>query len=96
MSFLGAIGHLMVGSGISDLLACVYAENTIPHLLSDKAISRSIRGHIMASAALNTLLISSALDIPLPSIKENSILDIDSLEKIDTTDVTEDNNSNDI
>ena len=93
MSFLGAIGHLMVGSGISDLLTCVYAENTIPHLLYGKAISRSIRGHIMA---LNTLLISSALDIPLPSIKDNSDLDIDNLENLGTIDAKGHSTSNNI
>ena len=94
MSFLGTIGLLMAGSGISNLLSCVYAENIVLHLLSGKVISRSIRGHIMASAALNTLLICSVLDIPLPSMRDNWNLDIYNLEKLATTDVTGHNKSN--
>ena len=34
MSFLGSIGHLMGGSGLQDLMSTVYAENTVPHMIS--------------------------------------------------------------
>ena len=68
MSFLGSIGHLM--SGLKELLSTVYAEQTVPHSLSGKAISRAIRGHLLNSAALNTLLMSKCLHVPLPGISE--------------------------
>lgn len=57
MSFLGSIGEIMKGSGIEDLLAEVYAENSIPHILSGKAIARAIRGHILVESSLNSLLL---------------------------------------
>ena len=31
MSFLGCIGSIMSGSGIEELLECVYASNTVEH-----------------------------------------------------------------
>ena len=39
MSFLGSVGMVMKGSGIEDIFAEVYAENSIPHILSGKAIT---------------------------------------------------------
>ena len=57
MSFLGSIGTLMKGCGIEDLFAEVYAENSISHIMSGKAISRSIRAHIFSESALMTLLL---------------------------------------
>ena len=71
ISFLGSIGHLMGGTGLNELLGCVYAENTVPHLLSGKAFSRAIRGHLLTSAALNALLMSEALGVPLPTESES-------------------------
>lgn len=56
MSFLGCIGHLMDGLGLKEVLEQVFATNTVPHLLSGKAISRSIRGHILIEAALYAVL----------------------------------------
>ena len=44
MSFLGCIGYLMSGTGIWEALEVVYAGNTVPHLLSGKAVSRALRG----------------------------------------------------
>ncbi len=47
MSFLGSIGHLMAGSGLQELLEIVYAANSVKHMLTGKAISRAIRGHLL-------------------------------------------------
>ena len=52
MSFLGSIGGLMEGSGIEDALGQVYGDNVIPHLMSGKAYSRSLRGHFLIGGAL--------------------------------------------
>ena len=57
MSFLGAIGKLMKNSGISELLSTVYAPNTTGHMLSGKAVSRAVRGHLLISQALNSILL---------------------------------------
>ena len=49
MSFLGSIGHLMTGSGLQSIMELIYADHTVPHMLSGKAIARAIRGHLILS-----------------------------------------------
>jgi len=63
MSFLESIGHLMEGSGLQQLLKVVYAPNAVIHMISGKAVSRSVRGHFLVNAALNSILISQVLNI---------------------------------
>ena len=67
MSFLGSIGTLMKGSGLEDLLSQVYAENSVKHMMSGKAVVRAIRAHILVESSLMSLL--------LEIIKENSDVD---------------------
>ena len=52
MSFLGAIGHLMQGSGLASVFDLIYAESTVPYMMSGKAISRAIRAHLILYACL--------------------------------------------
>ena len=56
MSFLGCIGHLMMQSGIQELLSTIYADNAVVHMMTGKAIARAIRSHILVDAALNVKL----------------------------------------
>ena len=42
MSFAGSIGSLVKGSGLKEALQNVYAENTVEHILSGKAIARAL------------------------------------------------------
>ena len=49
----------MKGSGLEDLLGDVYAENSIPHILSGKAIARSLRACMSVQSALMTLMIQN-------------------------------------
>ncbi len=49
MSFLGCIGHIMTGTGLQELLVCIYANNRVGHMLSGKAISSAVRGHLLIS-----------------------------------------------
>ena len=67
MSFLGSIGHLMVGSGLQELLEVVFAGNAVRHMLTGKAICRVVCGHMLVDAALNTILVAKAYHIPLPT-----------------------------
>ena len=62
MSFLGSIGSLMKGSGIEDLFIEVYAENTVSHIMSGKAVSRALRGHFLTEAGLVSLLLEQVFD----------------------------------
>jgi len=63
MSFLGASGCIMTGSGLEELLECIYASTTVMHMLSGKAVARAIRGHILVTAALHTKLTQEAFGI---------------------------------
>ena len=62
MSLLGAIGNIMAGSGIQEVLEYIYATNTVGHMLNWKAIARDPREHILVSGALNAMLTSEVLE----------------------------------
>ncbi|EDO40541.1 predicted protein [Nematostella vectensis] len=72
MSFLGSIGHLMADSGLRELLELIYAPNAVDHILSGKATSRAVRAHMIIDAALNAILYSSTLDVPLPQSQQSA------------------------
>lgn len=65
MSFLGCIGHVMQSSGLFEALENVYASNTIQHMMTGKAISRAVRGHLIVDCALHILMLSSMIDTPI-------------------------------
>ena len=67
MSFLGSIGRLMAGSGLQELLEVVYADNTVSHMMTGKAVSRAVRGHMLVDAALNTILVADTYNVPVPT-----------------------------
>ena len=69
MSYIDAMGHLMAESGLKELLELLYASNAVAHILTGKAISRSVRGLFLVDAALNALLYASALQVPIPQLQ---------------------------
>jgi len=58
INFLGCIGYVMADTGFSDLLENIYAPNTVPHLMSGKAVNRSTRAHQLVATVLSERLIS--------------------------------------
>ncbi|KAK3931380.1 Glucans biosynthesis protein D [Frankliniella fusca] len=52
MSFLGAIGYIMAGSGLSELWGTVYAPNAVVHMLTGKAFARAVRAHLLTVVVL--------------------------------------------
>ena len=56
ISFLCSIGHLMAGTGLQELLEVIFAGNTAAHVLSGKAVARSIHCHLPLDTVLHTLL----------------------------------------
>ncbi|WAR15643.1 LOW QUALITY PROTEIN: hypothetical protein MAR_005748 [Mya arenaria] len=66
MSFLGAIGHLMAGSGLQEVMELIYATNAVGHMMTGKAISRAVRAHLLVDGVLNAMIASDALDVALP------------------------------
>ena len=67
MNFLGSIGYLMAGSGLQEVLEVIYAGNAVKHMLSGKAISRAVRGHLLIDAALHAILLANAYNLPIPT-----------------------------
>ena len=67
LSFLGAIGQLMGGTGLQELLEVVYADTAVSHILTSKAISQPIHEHILIDAALYAIILSKMYKfLPLP------------------------------
>ena len=62
----------MAESGLKELLEMIYASNAVDHMLSGKAVSRAVRGHLIIDAALNALLYSPALGIPITRIQQGT------------------------
>uniref|UniRef100_A0A6P7H5E5 Uncharacterized protein LOC114347235 n=1 Tax=Diabrotica virgifera virgifera TaxID=50390 RepID=A0A6P7H5E5_DIAVI len=59
MSFIGAIGFKMEGSGLQEAFCELYAENSTEKILNGHSYARAIRGHILSHSALSQLLLSS-------------------------------------
>jgi len=57
MNFLGAIGYVMKGSGIEELLGLLYGPSTVDHVMSGKAFARALRGHFIIHDCLMQLLL---------------------------------------
>ncbi|GFR99684.1 hypothetical protein ElyMa_002798100 [Elysia marginata] len=73
MSYLGTIGHLMTGFGLRELLEVIYAPDAVGHMLSGKAVARTVRGHVLVGSVLNALLASSVFGVDLQSIVREEI-----------------------
>lgn len=56
MSFMGCIGSLMEDMGLQETLETIYAANSVTHMMSGKAYSRALRGHLIVDNALSALL----------------------------------------
>ncbi|KYN10940.1 hypothetical protein ALC57_16910 [Trachymyrmex cornetzi] len=59
MSFLGAIGFIMDGSGLKEAFCEIYAENSSDKALSGHEYARGIRRHFLVQLALSELIFSS-------------------------------------
>ena len=56
---------------MQELLETVYAGNSVKHMLSGKAVSRAIRGHLLVFSALNTVLVANTYNLPLPEFPDS-------------------------
>ena len=56
MSYLGSLGSIMDGSGLSEVLQSCYGPNAVTHMLTGKAVERAVRGHFLIESALHVLL----------------------------------------
>ena len=74
MSFLCSIGSLMAGSGLKEVMTQVYAEGSVDHILSGKAVARAVRAHLLVDSALNTMATAQMLCVPLPCVSSEGDL----------------------
>ena len=58
MNLLGAVGTLMNGSGLSEILQEIYKGNAVQYMMSGKDVSRAVRGHMIVDAALTALQVA--------------------------------------
>ena len=58
MNLLGAIGTLMEGTGLKNILETVYGENAVVHMMTGKAVQRALRGHILVDKCLYSQFIT--------------------------------------
>ena len=63
---------MMSGSGLEEVWRQVYAENTVPHLMSGKAYSRALRGYVLVHSALHDLLLDKMIS-SLPQEERSKI-----------------------
>ena len=72
MSFLGCIRSLMDGYGLKEIMEIIYAPNAVEHILTGKAIARAVCVHRLVDVAVNTLMVSKALKVPIPGLQDKS------------------------
>src|SRR6218665_1225534 len=59
MSYLGAVGFVMGGSGLETLWETVYPAGSLIHMMTGHAYSRAVRAHLLTLAALDAMLLSA-------------------------------------
>ena len=62
MNLLGAIGTLMDGTGLKDILETVYGENTVVHMMSGKAVQRAFRGHLLVDQSHTRQIVAKIME----------------------------------
>lgn len=72
MSFLGSTGHLMSGSGLPELLETVYAPNAVSHMMTETAVARAVRAHMIVDTALHAMLVSKTFGVKLPNDEDGT------------------------
>lgn len=84
MSFMGAVGVIMSGSGLKELFTLIYAENSVEKIMSGHAYARALRAHSLAHLALAKLIMKTI------SFSEEQKVTMESmLENLDLADVAE-------
>ena len=62
MNVLGAIGTLMDGTGLKEIMETVYGENAAVHMMSGKAVQRAVRGHLLVDQCLTRRIVTKIME----------------------------------
>jgi len=65
MNVLGAIGTLMQGLGLKDILETVYGENAVKQMLNGKSVQRAFHGHMSVKKCLYGMIVSELMSSDL-------------------------------
>ena len=84
MSYQGATGKVMKGSGIEELFNKTYAENTVQHIISGKVVSRALQAHLPAESACISILFEDTKAVNIAKVNEFVSILEKSLEEIET------------
>ena len=63
MSFLGSMGSVMAGSGLTEVIECCYGRNTVIQMLAGKAVKRAVRAHFLVDSALRILMLHKVFNL---------------------------------
>ena len=74
MSFLGSIGHLMQGSGLSNVFQLIYAELSLPKIMDGKDVSRTTRANIILYGTLVGLILIKQFKIDATNLNSDEEL----------------------
>ena len=69
----------MAGLGLRELLELIYASYAVDYILIGKAIARTVRAHLIVDAALNALLYSADLGVPIPQLQHAGMVTLGTL-----------------
>ena len=87
-SYLGTIGHPMQNTGLNEAFEIVYGDNAVRQEICGKEVARAHRGHFLLDTALNILLLSDSLQLPLPiSLNDCSTISNDTDTSFDPEDI---------
>ncbi len=57
MSFMGAVGYIMGGSGLKDVWSTIYATDSIEKMMTGHAFARALRAHSLTQLALAVIIL---------------------------------------
>ncbi|GBM15649.1 hypothetical protein AVEN_95270-1 [Araneus ventricosus] len=76
-SFFGAIGYIMQGSGIKEVLSLIYAPNSLDKMLTGHAYARAVRAHTLLHLTLTTVISKElVIDDDMDANLQNTIEDV--------------------
>ena len=62
MNVLGAIGTLMDGTGLKEMMDTVYGENAVIHMMNRKAVQRAFHGHLLVDQCLIRQIVTKIME----------------------------------
>ena len=75
MLFLGGIGTIMGGSGSTETMETIYAQNSVIHMLDGKAYARALRCHFLIESSLQQIILKKMI-YKEDSITQNLLIEL--------------------